>query len=157
MTAQPAASPTPDAPPGVFIRVRAYLSLSRVQATLGILAATLSIAGALYGYLRPSKPAMVNQGELLTIVLDATSGKPLADATVELLTPKDALVTTLPAAGDARHKLKEGAYKLRVTHPKYVAEVRPIQVVAGQTAEIRIRLAPRPPDSPLEGLKKIFR
>jgi hypothetical protein len=143
--------------PGVFIRVRAYLSLSRVQATLGILAATLSIGGALYGYLRPSKPVVIDQGEIVAIVQEAGSGKALTDATVELLTPKDALVTTLPATGEGRHKLKEGAYKLRVTHPKYVSEVRPIQIVAGQTAEIRVRLAPRPAETPLDSLKKIFR
>ena len=55
-----------------------------------------------------------------------------------------------------------------MTHPRYATEVRQIQVVAGQTAEIRVRLAPRAAGNPLtpaeravnegvEGLKKIFR
>jgi hypothetical protein len=155
--------------PGLFIRLRAHLSLSRVQATLGIIAALLSIGGALYGYLRPGKSPAPDQGEVVAIVQEAKSGRPVGDATVELLTPKDALVTTVPSTGgEGRRQIKEGTYRLRVTHPRYATEVRQIQVVAGQTAEIRFRLAPRPSASPLapaervvnegvEGLKKIFR
>ena len=154
---------------GLFIRLRGHLSLSRVQATLGILAALLSISGALYGYLRPGRGIAADQGEVVAIVQEAKSGRPVDDATVELLTPKDALVTSVPSAGgEGRRQLKEGTYRLRVTHPRYATEVRQIQVVAGQTTEIRVRLAPRPPSSPLtpaeravnegvEGLKKIFR
>ena len=41
---------------GLIRRAKEILSLSRVQAILGIVAATLSIGGALYGYLRPAKP-----------------------------------------------------------------------------------------------------
>jgi Carboxypeptidase regulatory-like domain len=165
----PAPAPTPTEPPGLFIRLRGHLSLSRVQATLGIIAALLSIGGALYGYLRPGRTTAANSGEVVAIVQEAKSGKPVTDATVELLTSKDALVTTLPAGtGEARRRLREGTYRLRVTHPRYATEVRQIQVLAGQTAEIRIRLAPRAAGSPLtpaeravnegvEGLKKIFR
>ena len=166
MGADPAAPP-PDAPPGLLIRLRGHLSLSRVQATLGIIAALLSIGGALYGYLGRTTPA--NSGEVIAIVQDR-AGKPVTDATVELLTPRDALVTTLPAAGgEARRTLREGSYRLRVSHPRYATETRQIQVLAGQTAEIRIRLAPRAsagsPLSPaeravnegVESFKKIFR
>src|SRR5262245_37928954 len=166
---EPASSSAGDVRPGLLIRLRGHLSLTRVQATLGIIAALLSIGGALYGYLRPGKTAAADQGEIVTIVQEAKSGKPVGDATVELLTPKDALVTTLPSTGgEGRRQVKEGTYRLRVTHPRYATEVRQIQVVAGQTAEIHVRLAPRAPGSPLgpaeravnegvEGLKKIFR
>ena len=41
---------------GLIRRAKEILSLSRVQAILGIIAATLSIGGFLYGYLRPAKP-----------------------------------------------------------------------------------------------------
>ena len=152
--------------PGLFLRLRGHLSLSRVQATLGIVAALLSIGGALYGYLRPGRTA-ADQGMVVAIVQEAKSGKPVADAIVEVLTPKDALVTTVPSTGgEGRRQIKEGTYRLRVTHPRYATEVRQIQVVAGQTSEVHVRLAPRP--SPLnpaeravnegvEGLKKIFR
>jgi hypothetical protein len=168
MSGDPAA-PTPAAPPGLFVRLRGFLSLSRVQTTLGIIAALLSIGGALYGYLRPGRTAPADSGEVIAIVQDR-AGKPVTDATVEVLTPKDALVTTLPVAGgEARRTLREGSYRLRVSHPRYATETRQIQVLAGQSAEIRIRLAPRPvassPLSPaeravnegVEGLKKIFR
>jgi carboxypeptidase family protein len=156
-------------PPGLLIRLRGHLSLSRVQATLGIIAALLSIGGFLYGYLRPAKVVPPDQGEIVTIVQEAKSGKPVGDATVEVLTPKDALITTVPSTGgEGRRQIKEGTYRLRVTHPRYATEVRQIQVVAGQTAEIRVRLGPRAAGSPLtpaeravnegvEGLKKIFR
>ena len=155
--------------PGLLLRLRGHLSLTRVQATLGIIAALLSIGGALYGYLRPGRTAAADRGEVLAIVQEAKSGKPVADAIVEVLTPKDALVTTVPSTGgEGRRQIKEGTYRLRVTHPRYATEVRQIQVVAGQTAEVRVRLAPRPAASPLapaeravnegvEGLKKIFR
>lgn len=168
MSAEPA--PAPHERPGVFIRLRGHLSLSRVQATLGIIAALLSIGGFLWAHFRPGTVAPRDQGEVLAIVQEAKSGKPVADATVELLTPRDALVTTVPTTGgQGRRQIKEGAYRLRVTHPHYATEVRQIQVVAGQTAEIRVRLAPRAaagsPLSPaeravnegVEGLKKIFR
>jgi Carboxypeptidase regulatory-like domain len=154
--------------PGLLLRIRGHLSLTRVQAVFGIVAALLSIGGALYGYLRPGRAP--DTGEVVAIIQEAKSGRAVTDATVELLTPKDALVTTLATTGaEARRSMKEGTYRLRVTHPRYATEVRQIQVLPGQTAEIHVRLAPRPaatsPLSPaeravnegVEGLKKIFR
>jgi hypothetical protein len=162
-----ASAPGPPEPSGLFIRLRGHLSLSRVQATLGIIAALLSIGGFLWAHFRPGSTVPADQG---AIVQEARSGKPVGDATVELLTPQDALVTTVPASGgEGRRQIKQGTYRLRVTHPRYAIETRQIQVVAGQTAEIRVRLAPRAaagsPLSPaeravnegVEGLKKIFR
>ncbi|TMQ14972.1 MAG: carboxypeptidase regulatory-like domain-containing protein [Candidatus Rokuibacteriota bacterium] len=152
---------------GLFIRLRGHLSLTRVQATLGIIAALLSIGGALYGYLRPHKPP--DTGELVARVQEARSGAAVGDATVEILTPKDALIATLPTTnGEVRRQMKEGLYRLKVTHPRYATEVRQVQVLAGQTADIRVALAARPSGTPLtpaeravnqgvEGLKKIFR
>jgi hypothetical protein len=43
--------------------------------------------------------------------------------------------------------MREGAYRLRVTHPRFGAEVRQIQVIVGQITEVRVRLAPRSPAS----------
>jgi hypothetical protein len=165
----PSGSPLmPGERPGLLLRVRGHLSLSRLQATLGIIAALLSIGGALYGYLRPGRAA--HTGDVVAIVQEARSGKAVADATVEILTPKDALVTTLAASGgEARSQMKEGPYRLRVTHPRFAPEVRQIQVIAGQTTQVHVRLAPRAASSPLgpaeravnEGVdalrKKVFR
>jgi hypothetical protein len=152
------ATPVEPSPPaevvgGLFTRVREHLSLSRVQAIFGILAALLSI------------------GEIVATVRDAKSGKPIPDAALELLTPKDVLVTMLSApAGEARRQTKEGTYRLRATHPRYSSEVRQIQVQPGQTAEVLFRLTPKataipPAANPAErvvnegvdSLKKIFR
>jgi hypothetical protein len=137
---------------GLFLRVRGHLSLSRMQAIFGLIAALLSIGGALYGYLRPGRAP--NTGDVVAIVQEARSGKPVPDATVEILTAKDALVTALPLnGGEGRSQMKEGAYRLRVTHPRFAPEVRQIQVIGGQTTQIQVRLAPRPaapPVSPAE-------
>ena len=154
--------------PGLFLRVRGQLSLSRVQAIFGLIAALLSIGGALYGYLRPGRAP--NTGDVVAVVQEARSGKTVTDATVEVLTPRDALVTTLGATnGEARSQMKEGPYRLRVTHPRFATEVRQIQVIAGQTTEVRVRLSPRAAASPIapaeravsEGVetlkKKVFR
>ena len=163
--------PAPGAPSGgLLTRAREQLSLPRVQAILGILAALISIGGALYGYLRPSRALAPHAGEIVATVRDAKSGKAIPDAALELLTQKDVLVTMLSApAGEARRQTKEGTYRLRVTHPRYVSEVRQIQVQPGQTAEVLFRLTPRAaataPANPAErvvnegvdSLKKIFR
>jgi hypothetical protein len=126
--------------------MRGGLSLPRVQVVFSLLAALLSISGGLYGYLRPGRAA--HAGDLVAVVQDARSGRAVTDATVEVLTPRDALVTMLGAAdGEARSQMKEGAYRLRVSHPRFDTEVRKIQVIAGQTTEVRVRLAPRSPAS----------
>jgi hypothetical protein len=103
-------------------------------------------------------------GEVVAIVQDARTGKPVPDAAVEILTLKDAVVTTLTpgADGQARGRLKEGMYRLRVTHPRFVAEARQVQVVAGQTSEVRLKLlqpAPKagPVDEAVGAIKKIFK
>ena len=159
---------------GLLRRAKEILSLSRVQAILGIIAATLSIAGALYGYLRPAKPP--STGEITLVVQDAKTSKAVPDATFEVHTAMGALVATLPAAGgQARQALKEGQYRLRVSHPKFASETRQVQVIAGQTQEIHLRLTPKTsvgagggPAGPVEGVgravdesvekvKKIFR
>lgn len=155
-------------PSGLFVRLRAHLSLSRAQAIFGLIAALLSIGGSVYGYLRVTRPP--NTGELIAIVRDR-GDKPLPEATIEVLTPKDALVTSLSAANPAgaRYTLKEGTYRLRASHPKLATETRTVQVIAGQTSEVRFRLAPRAAASPsvvpgteqvgeaVETLKKIFK
>ena len=170
--ATPAASPSPS----VAGAVRGHLSLTRLQGVCGTIAALLSIGGA-FGYMVPFQ-AKSDRGEVLAIVQEARSGKPVADATVELLTLQDALVTTVPpaaGAGSAKAPTKEGTYRLRVKHPKYSTESRQIYVLAGQTAQIHVRLSPRPApppppvpvasapsaepvqNSPYENIKKLFR
>ena len=72
----------PTRAPGLLLRVRGHLSLSRVQAIFGLIAALLSIGGALYGYLRPGRAA--HTGDVVAIVHEARSGKPVTDATVEI-------------------------------------------------------------------------
>jgi hypothetical protein len=146
--------------------LRSYLTLPRTHSIIGILAGCLSISLGLYSYLHLAKPAAPVVGDLVAVVQDARTGKPVNDATVEILTLKDAVVTTLVpgTAGQARGKLKEGTYRLRVTHPRFTAETRQVQVMAGQTSEVHLRLvAPPPPkaagpvDEAVGAVKKIFK
>jgi hypothetical protein len=152
----------------LYERIRAIVTLHRFQAIVGITAGFLSIGATAWGILFATR-APAHSGEIVLIVQEARSDKPLAAATVELLTPKDALITTLVTKdGQARQRLTEGTYRLRVSHPGFATEVRQIQVLAGHNQEIRIHLAARPLGkappgdraSPLdkasEGIKKLF-
>ncbi|HET9492398.1 MAG TPA: carboxypeptidase-like regulatory domain-containing protein [Methylomirabilota bacterium] len=131
---------------------------------LGITAGLVSISGALYSSMNGGTPPA--PGEVLAIVHQTRSQTPVAGAVVEVYTEGDALLTTLSARdkGRVHHALREGDYKLRVSHPRYGVEVRQVQVQAHETSEIRIAMMPRVPepspatatatDSPL---KRFFR
>jgi hypothetical protein len=144
--------------------VRAHLTLSRFQAIVGITAGFISITVGLYSYFH-MRPAPTVAGEVVAIVQDARTGRPVTDASVEVLTLKNAVVTTLTpgAEGRARGRLKEGTYRLRVTHPRFVAEVRQVEIVSGQTSEVRLRLAQvtapkaNPVDEAVDAVKKILK
>jgi hypothetical protein len=121
--------------------------LSRVQAIVGVLAGCLTIVGTLVSYTGLTKPpAAPVQGEIVAFVQLSNTHKPLPGATVEILTSQDAIVTTLSPEMDGRvtRKLKEGRYRLRVTHPNLVSETRHVEVHAGQQSQVRIGLVPRP-------------
>lgn len=120
------------------------VSLTTFQTVVGITAGIVSILGAAYSVVQVFKPGP-GFGHVVAIVRDAKSGGPVSDATIEVLTPQEALVTTLTAASDGRahQTLKEGLYRLRVSHPRFGAEVRQVQIIPGQTAEIRIPLSER--------------
>jgi len=128
-----------------FVRTR--VTLPRAHSIIGIIAGCLSITLGIYSYLHLGKPAVPVTGDVVAIVQDGRTGRPVSDATVEVLTLKDAVVTTLGPGtnGQARGKLKEGTYRLRVTHPRFVAETRQVQVVAGQISEVHVRLVPPAP------------
>ena len=116
------------------------LSLPRVQAVVATVAGVASITGAVFSLVQFAAPA--TRGELVTLVQTAASHRPVTDATIEILTTQDALVATLTpdSAGRAKQQLREGVYVVRVSHPRYAAESRRIQVTARQTTEIRTNL-----------------
>ena len=147
-----------------FVRTR--VTLPRAHSVIGIIAGCLSITLGIYSYLHLGKPAVPVTGDVVAIVQDGRTGRPMSDATVEVLTLKDAVVTTLAPGtnGQVRGKLKEGTYRLRVTHPRFVAETRQVQVVAGQISEVHVRLVPPAPppkqgpvDEAVGAVKKIFK
>ncbi len=122
----------------------AKFSLTGFQTIIGIATGLATLAGATFTLMQHFKPAPT-VGEMTAVVEDARSAKPVAGATIEVLTLQDAVVTTLPPTenGRARSSLKEGTYRLRVKHPGFADEVRQIQVLPGQSAEVRIALSPR--------------
>jgi hypothetical protein len=116
-------------------------SLSRVQAIVGLVAGIISVTGALYSVTQFFRPAP-GMGEVVAVVQEAKTEKGMSDATIEILTPQNALVATLTSdvLGRARQTLKEGTYRVFVSHPRYAAEVRQIQVFSRQTVEVKLRL-----------------
>jgi Carboxypeptidase regulatory-like domain len=119
-------------------------SISGLQAAVGLTAGLISIVGAAYSAVQIFK-SPPEHGEMVAIVREARTERPIADATIEVFTPQQALVTTLTptSKGQIRHTLKEGPYRVRVSHPKFGAEVRQVVVQSGQTAEVRFQLVQR--------------
>jgi len=117
------------------------VSLSGVQTIIGLTAGILSILGALVGvpgYFKPSP----GKGQIVTFIQEAKTDHSITDATVEIMTSQNALITTLTPnfLGKARHSLEEGQYRVRVSHPKFAAELRQVQVIRGETTELKVRL-----------------
>jgi hypothetical protein len=131
--------------------------LSRVQAVVGVLAGCLTIVGTLVSYTGLTKPPTPVQGEIVALVQLANNHKPLPSATVEILTAQDAIVTTLTPEADGRitRKLKEGRYRLRVTHPNLVPETRYVEVHAGQQSQIKVALVPRQAPRPAASVASV--
>src|SRR5262245_6927616 len=131
---------------------RQKVSLSRAQSVVGLVAGILSITITLAAFLKPAS----DKAELVAIVQDGKSEKALTDAVIEVLTPQDALITTLTPnwSGKARYKMEEGRYRLRVSHPKYRSEVRDIQLVSNESTEVRVQLRS---GAPLDSVRRLFR
>jgi len=117
------------------------ISLSRIQTIVGLTAGLLSITFSLAAFLKP-KPLPPGKGQLVTIVQDSKTDKAVSDATIEVLTSRDALITTLTpdSSGTVRYTLDEGRYRLRVSHPKYKEEVRDIQLTSNESTKVRVQL-----------------
>lgn len=144
-TEVPSTAPAPAEPEGGVLAWIRHPYLPHAQAAVGLLAGVLSIGGFVYSYLWATTPVPPTRGDVVAIALDARTEKPIPDATLEVLTAKDALVTTLTpdASGRARQTIKEGNYRLRASHARYATEVRQIYVIGGNTSELRVRLTPK--------------
>jgi len=117
------------------------ITLNGVRTVVLLIAASLSIGGYAYRYFKTASAP--THGELLTVVRGRAQG-PLSDANVEVFTLDNARVTSFPAAAPAGgpRALREGTYRVRVSHPRYATTTRLVQVIAGQTSEVRFRLEP---------------
>jgi|SRR5688572_21024998 hypothetical protein len=119
---------------------RVVLTLSRVQPIVGTLAGIVSVIGAAFSVVQYARPA--DTGELVTIVQAADPRRSVSDAIIEVFTTQNALVATLTPdlTGHATKQLTEGVYVVRVRHPRDAADVQRVQVLAGQSIEIRATL-----------------
>jgi hypothetical protein len=126
----------------LFSGLRDNVSLTGVRTVVLLIAASLSISGYVYAYLKEA--TVPTDGELLTVVRSRAS-EPLSDARIEVLTPNGEPVTSFFAAAPpgGPRIVKEGTYRMRVSHAGYATETRMVQVIAGHTSEVRVRLAPR--------------
>lgn len=144
MPDKPVLSPVPSTPApspwAAWKSTVAGVSLSRFQTIVSTLAGVISVGGALFSLTQFVHPA--NTGELVAVVQEAGSHRSVTDATVEILGAENTIVATLKpdASGRATHDLKEGVYVVRVSHPRYAAEVRRIQVQPRETVEIHADL-----------------
>jgi len=116
------------------------LTLSRFQATVGTMAAVCSVTGAAFSLVQFARPAKT--GELVAVVQAAGSRRSVSDATIEIVTTENAIVATLTpdSRGRATKDLPEGVYTVRVSHPRYEADVHRIHVLPRETVEIRASL-----------------
>jgi hypothetical protein len=135
-------SPTTTDPSSIRARWTSLVqgwSLSRAQAIIGTLTGIVTIAGAVVSLVQFAHPA--STGNLVTIVHTGARGS-VTEATVEVLTTENAVVATLTpdATGRVAQELREGVYVVRVSHPKYAADTRRVQVLPRQTVEVRASL-----------------
>jgi hypothetical protein len=78
----------------------------------------------------------------VVVVEDAKTQQIISDAMIEILTPEDAVITTLKpsSSGKTSCTLDEGHYRLRVQHPRYTATAREVQLISSHTSEVHIQL-----------------
>jgi len=119
------------------------ISLSGVQTFKGVATGIVTIGGALFAIpsFFVSTPAPT-KGHVVAIIEAAKTAEAITDARVEILTPQNALITTVTPNyfGKARHSLEEGRYRIRVSHPQYAVETMQVVIVKGETAELHVRL-----------------
>ncbi len=132
------------------------------QPVIAVLTGVVTIAGAAYSAVNYFGPTR-DTGQIIAVVQEAKSGQPVADATIEILTPRDALIATLKpdSAGRLSYSLKEGTYGVRVSHKGYVTVTKEVQVTPGHRVETTIQLRSSSTGSRLSqiggAVKKILR
>lgn len=117
-------------------------SLSSIQSGVGLTAGIISITGGMYSLAQLVKPTPV-AGDVIAVVREAGTDRPVPRATIEFLSPDGSIVTTAITADDgmANRSLREGPYRLRVAAPPLEGDTRDVRVQAGGTSEVRFQLA----------------
>ncbi len=133
-----------------------------LQPAIALLTGLITIAGTAYSVVKYFAVAP-DSGQIVAIVQEAKSGQPVADATIEILTAREALVATLKpdSAGRLSYTVKEGTYAVRVSRKGYATVTKAVQVMPGHRVETTVQLRSASAASPLRqvggAVKKIFR
>jgi Carboxypeptidase regulatory-like domain len=133
-----------------------------LQPAIAVMTGLVTMAGAAYSVVKYFGPTP-DTGQIIAVVQEAKSGQPVADATIEILTPRDALIATLKpdSAGRLSYRLKEGTYAVRVSHEGCATVTKQVQVTPGHRVETTVQLRSGSAGSPLKqvgsAVKKIFR
>jgi hypothetical protein len=119
-------------------------SLSTLQSTVALTAGLLSIAGAVYPTLHQLSPA-AHPSPFTARVAEAGTDRPLAGATIDVLTPANEVVGSLTSRADgfAECSLPQGSYHLRTSLPQFDATTVDIRLPDVGPAPVRIALTPR--------------
>ncbi len=146
-----------DKPPG------ALRHLVHVQPAIAVLTGLVTLGGAAYSVIKYFAPT-ADTGQIIAVVQEAKSGQAMADATIEILTPREALVATLKSdsAGRLSYRVKEGTYDVRVSQKGYTTVTKEVQVTPGNRVEMTVQMRTTGSSgSPLKqiggAVKKIFR
>jgi len=134
-----ALGPVPSEPPAF----RFTPTLSAYQALAGFVATMLSVGGT--GLTLPRMLAAAHgprTGNMAIVVQDARAGGAITNATIEILTSDDALVTTLTSndAGLAQRLLREGQYRVRVRHPRFAVATQAVVITKGERTVVPVHL-----------------
>jgi len=122
-------------------------SLSTVQMVVGLTTGLLTISGTLFSASHYLKTPAGN-GQIVAVV-QGRGDHVVRDAVVEVLADDNTLLTTIVPnpSGQARLPVQQGAYILRVSHPRLGSTMRIVEVRAGRTSEVKVSL-PGPDAAP---------
>src|SRR5262245_39068752 len=118
-------------------------TMSGAQSMIGLVAGLFSVIGGVYTAVQYFSRTP-ETGELVAVIHDDRTDRPVNGPSVEIHSIDDAVLTTLwPGDGQARTSLREGTCRVRITHPRYSPETCRVQIGVCRTAEVWVRLSPR--------------
>jgi 5-hydroxyisourate hydrolase-like protein (transthyretin family) len=132
--------------------IRRHFSVA--QKVIGLLTGVITIIGAAYSVYKFVNPTP-DTGQIEARIQDG-DGNPVSGAKVEILSADKAIVGTLQTDQDGRIKytVKDGRYDLRTSHDGFLPSTRDVQVTAGKSVDVAVRLVAAPS---VKGVQNTFK